>query len=67
MLEKNHFHRLARFELSQDYEGRHVSRRQRPCEPRPTVPISVFVTLDAEVHEQVFRSRGQSEVKTPSV
>ncbi|GFY17134.1 hypothetical protein TNCV_1089101 [Trichonephila clavipes] len=31
--------------------------------PRPPVPISVFVTLGAEVHEQMFRSGDQSDVK----
>ncbi|GFU51875.1 hypothetical protein TNCV_3733821 [Trichonephila clavipes] len=34
--------------------------------PKPNVPISVFVTLGAEVHEQMFRSGGQSDAK-PSV
>ncbi|GFS71326.1 hypothetical protein TNCV_5050681 [Trichonephila clavipes] len=33
--------------------------------PRPTVPISVFVTLDSEVLEQMFRSSSQSEAKPP--
>ncbi|GFT71790.1 hypothetical protein TNCV_291851 [Trichonephila clavipes] len=27
------------------------------------VPISVFVTLGTEVHEQMFRSGGQSDMK----
>ncbi|GFT53509.1 uncharacterized protein TNCV_3324861 [Trichonephila clavipes] len=29
--------------------------------PRPTVPISVFMSLDAEVHEQMFRLGGPSD------
>ncbi|GFV59198.1 transposable element Tc3 transposase [Trichonephila clavipes] len=30
-----------------------------------TVPISVFVTLDTKVHEQIFLSGGQSEARPP--
>ncbi|GFS80069.1 hypothetical protein TNCV_2988481 [Trichonephila clavipes] len=33
--------------------------------PRPTVPISAFVTLEAEVHEQMFCSGSQSDMKPP--
>ncbi|GFV50206.1 bestrophin homolog [Trichonephila clavipes] len=32
---------------------------------RSTVPISVYLTLDPEVHEQMFRSGGQPDVKPP--
>ncbi|GFW69590.1 hypothetical protein TNCV_489341 [Trichonephila clavipes] len=32
---------------------------------RPTVPILVFVTLDAEVHEQIFRFGGQFDRNSP--
>ncbi|GFV05108.1 hypothetical protein TNCV_223221 [Trichonephila clavipes] len=31
----------------------------------PTVPITVYVTLGPEVHEQMFRSGGQSDAKPP--
>ncbi|GFV55537.1 hypothetical protein TNCV_2573771 [Trichonephila clavipes] len=30
-----------------------------------TVPNSVYATLDPEVHEQMFRSSGQSDAKHP--
>ncbi|GFT50409.1 hypothetical protein TNCV_1004111 [Trichonephila clavipes] len=33
----------------------------------PTLPNSVYATLDPEVHEQIFRSGGQSDANTPSV
>ncbi|GFU44464.1 hypothetical protein TNCV_1505921 [Trichonephila clavipes] len=52
------------FMIMYDYTYKLNSVAQQPI--RPTVPISVFVTLDAEVHEQMFRSGGQSNVK-PSV
>ncbi|GFV51850.1 hypothetical protein TNCV_1322051 [Trichonephila clavipes] len=31
----------------------------------PTEPISVFMTVDTEVHEEMFRSGGQSDTKPP--
>ncbi|GFT42398.1 hypothetical protein TNCV_1786781 [Trichonephila clavipes] len=33
--------------------------------PTFTVPIPVFMTLDTEVQEQMFRSGGQSDAKHP--
>ncbi|GFY01890.1 protein KIAA0100 [Trichonephila clavipes] len=33
--------------------------------PKPTVPITVFVTLGTELHDQVFQSGGQSDTKPP--
>ncbi|GFX86803.1 uncharacterized protein TNCV_3750761 [Trichonephila clavipes] len=38
---------------------------QMPLGPRPTVPISVYITLDPEVHDQMCRSGGQSDAKPP--
>ncbi|GFU60104.1 hypothetical protein TNCV_3144621 [Trichonephila clavipes] len=32
--------------------------------PWPSMLFSVYVTLDAEVHKQMFRSGGQPEVKS---
>ncbi|GFV69281.1 hypothetical protein TNCV_1937611, partial [Trichonephila clavipes] len=42
-----------------------VQWHDSPRGPRPTVPNSVCVTLVPEVHEQMFRSGGQSDVKPP--
>ncbi|GFU90026.1 hypothetical protein TNCV_2439131 [Trichonephila clavipes] len=39
-----------------------IHRRQRS-----TMPISVYVTLGAEVHEKMLRSGGQSEAKPPAL
>ncbi|GFX92765.1 hypothetical protein TNCV_4876221 [Trichonephila clavipes] len=39
--------------------------RNRPWEPRPTVPNSVYMALGPQLHEQIFRSGGQSDVKLP--
>ncbi|GFX09853.1 hypothetical protein TNCV_2688951 [Trichonephila clavipes] len=39
--------------------------RNNSCGPRPTVPISVYETLGAGVHVQMFRSNGQSDKKSP--
>ncbi|GFW59252.1 hypothetical protein TNCV_2781831 [Trichonephila clavipes] len=36
-----------------------------PLGPRPALPILVYVTLGPEVHEQMFRSGGQSDAKPP--
>ncbi|GFV96073.1 hypothetical protein TNCV_1870341 [Trichonephila clavipes] len=33
--------------------------------PRPTVPISVYVTLGTEVHEQMYQLGVQPETKPP--
>ncbi|GFX42864.1 hypothetical protein TNCV_5072281 [Trichonephila clavipes] len=33
----------------------------------PTVPNSVYATLALEVHEQMFRSGGQSDAKSPAL
>ncbi|GFX73519.1 uncharacterized protein TNCV_2342241 [Trichonephila clavipes] len=38
---------------------------RQPRGPRPTVSNSVYVTLGSEVHEQMFRSNGQSDTKPP--
>ncbi|GFT41266.1 hypothetical protein TNCV_1613861 [Trichonephila clavipes] len=35
--------------------------------PRPTVTVSVFMELGTEVHEQMYRSGGQSDVNILSV
>ena len=35
--------------------------------PRPTVPISVFLTLGSGVQEQIFRSGGQPNAEPPPV
>ncbi|GFW42639.1 hypothetical protein TNCV_257001 [Trichonephila clavipes] len=42
-----------------------VKVRRSPSELRPPVPNSVPVTLDPEVHEQMFRSGGQPDAKPP--
>ncbi|GFV58869.1 hypothetical protein TNCV_4132311 [Trichonephila clavipes] len=36
-----------------------------PRGSRSTVPISVYVTLGPQMHEQMFRSGGQSETMSP--
>ncbi|GFT26142.1 hypothetical protein TNCV_1543631 [Trichonephila clavipes] len=41
--------------------------RDNPSRPRPTVLNLVYVTLDPEVHEQMFQSGGQSEAKPPAL
>ncbi|GFY17102.1 hypothetical protein TNCV_1088781 [Trichonephila clavipes] len=41
------------------------SMAQQPV--RLTVPISIFMTLDPEVHEQMFRSGDQSDAEPPVV
>ncbi|GFV13600.1 hypothetical protein TNCV_68031 [Trichonephila clavipes] len=38
---------------------------QHPMKAKVSVPISVFITLGIDVHEQLFRSRGQSDAKSP--
>ncbi|GFW19235.1 hypothetical protein TNCV_255621 [Trichonephila clavipes] len=38
---------------------------QQSMRPKPTEPISVYVTLGAEVYEQISRLVGQSESKLP--
>ncbi|GFX63135.1 hypothetical protein TNCV_4191701 [Trichonephila clavipes] len=40
---------------------------RQPMRVRPTVPNSVCATLGPEVYQQMFRSGGQSDAKTPSV
>ncbi|GFW54005.1 hypothetical protein TNCV_3828131 [Trichonephila clavipes] len=40
-----------------------VWRNSSQSSLRPTVPISVFMTLGTEVHDQMFRSEGQSDAK----
>ncbi|GFT28845.1 hypothetical protein TNCV_3585581 [Trichonephila clavipes] len=39
------------------------SRSGATARRRPTVPISVFMTLGTEVHQQIFQSGGQSDQK----
>ncbi|PRD34997.1 UNVERIFIED_CONTAM: hypothetical protein NCL1_12855 [Trichonephila clavipes] len=50
-------HREQLFTFLHD-EGKRTKRERcnSPQGPRPTVPISVYATLSAEVHEQMFRS-----------
>ncbi|GFW94719.1 hypothetical protein TNCV_4247591 [Trichonephila clavipes] len=43
-----------------------TSVEQPPIKARPSVPISVFMTLGTEVQEQMFGLSGQSDTK-PSV
>ncbi|GFW37270.1 hypothetical protein TNCV_2632541 [Trichonephila clavipes] len=38
---------------------------QQPLRAKRTVPISAFMTLGTEVHEQMFRSGDQSDMKPP--
>ncbi|GFV45171.1 hypothetical protein TNCV_1154401 [Trichonephila clavipes] len=39
--------------------------RNSPRGSKRSVPISVYVTLASEVHEQMFQSGGQSDAKPP--
>ncbi|GFS90283.1 uncharacterized protein TNCV_508921 [Trichonephila clavipes] len=60
---------LGRNEVSDWLDARHSTFvrlvAQQPVRAKPTVPISVFVTLGTKVHEQMFRSGGQYDTKTP--
>ncbi|GFX78529.1 hypothetical protein TNCV_29691 [Trichonephila clavipes] len=46
------------------YKVNSVVQQPSKAQPRPTVPISVFVTLEAEGQEQMFLPGGQSEAKS---
>ncbi|GFT88670.1 transposable element Tcb1 transposase [Trichonephila clavipes] len=46
------------------FESNRALARQVAKSGGPSVPISVFVTLDAEVSEQMFRSGGQSDANS---
>ncbi|GFW35453.1 hypothetical protein TNCV_3070811 [Trichonephila clavipes] len=36
-----------------------------PCESRPNVPTAVYALLGLEVLKQMFRSGGESDMKSP--
>ncbi|GFS57891.1 hypothetical protein TNCV_2909691 [Trichonephila clavipes] len=40
-----------------------TQRRNSPWRPGPTVPNSVYATMDLEVHEQMYWSGGHSDAK----
>ncbi|GFV53794.1 transposon Ty3-I Gag-Pol polyprotein [Trichonephila clavipes] len=59
-----HVDALSRYPVMIDKDNK-ILHSNKKFRPNPTVPLSDCVSLDAEKHEQMFRSDGQSDAKQP--